>query len=140
MRPVLRRPSQIDFDCVTWAQEVMGVLSNKVTKEERSKVLEPVTNLASEMLSHLLIASMALHRWLDLYLSLICTARNLGGKKTPQETVHPTPNFQHLRAILDLLEEATTKRSQSALKELVRHFHSWAMQAARRYMLTGLLA
>jgi len=100
VQPVLRRASQ--FDYVTWAREVMDVLSNKFPKRKRSEVLKPVTDLASEMLSYLLIAT-----------------RNPGRKKTPQETVHATPDFQHLHAILDLLEEATMKRSQSALKELV---------------------
>ena len=39
----------------------MSFLSTKFTKEERSEVLKPFTNLASEMLSYLLIASMAFH-------------------------------------------------------------------------------
>jgi len=56
-------------------------------------------------------------------LVLITAARNPGGKKTPQESTHPTPNIHRLREIRGLLNEAITKRSQSALRELVRNFY-----------------
>ena len=102
VEPIVRRAFQ--FDPTTWATAVMTFLSNNfVTKEERAKKLQPVTNLATETFSRLIIAT-----------------RNPGGKKTPQESIHPTPDINHrLREIRYLLGEATTKCSQSALKELV---------------------
>ena len=48
-------------DPTAWATEVMNFLSTNFRMEARTNELKPVTNLASEMLSHLLIASMALH-------------------------------------------------------------------------------
>ncbi|KIK74637.1 hypothetical protein PAXRUDRAFT_835932 [Paxillus rubicundulus Ve08.2h10] len=45
--------------------------------------------------------------------------RDPGGKKTPQDTVHPTPNLRCIEEIEELLSAATTRRSQSALKDLV---------------------
>jgi len=74
--------------------------------EERIRQLKPISNLASEMLTHLLIAT-----------------RNPGGKKIPQESFHPTPNLVKLNRVKDLLDAATTKKSQSALKELVCYFY-----------------
>jgi len=65
--------------------------------------LEPTLDLATEYLSHLLIAT-----------------RNPGGKKTPQDSsTHPTPDTLRLRSIKDLLDDVTVNRSQSALKTLV---------------------
>ena len=47
-------------DPTTWATAIMDFLSNNfVTKEERLKELKPFSDLASEMLTHLLIASIA---------------------------------------------------------------------------------
>jgi hypothetical protein len=47
-------------DPATWAAAVIAFLSsNFATNEERLKELQPVSDLASEMLTHLLIASMA---------------------------------------------------------------------------------
>ncbi|KAF8331973.1 uncharacterized protein EI90DRAFT_3123066 [Cantharellus anzutake] len=61
-----------------------------------------LTELASYYLSHLIIAF-----------------RNPGGKKTPQYSVHPTPNLRRIEDIALLLESATAHRSQSALRDLV---------------------
>jgi hypothetical protein len=47
-------------DPTTWATAVIAFLSNNfVMNEERLKELQPVSDLASEMLSYLLIASIA---------------------------------------------------------------------------------
>lgn len=48
-------------------------------------------------------------------------ARNLGGKKTLQDSACLTPDLVHLCLIQDLLCEAKINRSQNALKELVCH-------------------
>ena len=44
-----------------WATEIMNFLFTNFHMEARTNELRPFTDLASEMLSHLLIASMALH-------------------------------------------------------------------------------
>jgi hypothetical protein len=78
------------------------------------------------MFSHLLIAGMSYRiRRFILRLLPITAARNPGGKKPPQDSpsTHPTPNINRLRETVDLSDEATTKRSQQALKELVCNFH-----------------
>jgi hypothetical protein len=121
--PVSRRVSP--FDCATWAREVIDYLSTKFTKDERSVKLQPVVELATHMLSHLLIASMSLSHLLLCSRSFITAARNPGGKKTSQDSTHPSPNINRLRQIVTLLEEATTKRSQRALKDLVCNFYLW---------------
>ena len=118
--PVRCRVSQLD--CPTWATAVIDFLSNNFTKEERLREIEPLSNLATEMLTHLLIVSMTFLHWLDYCLPLIGAARNPGGKKTPQDTAHLTPDIYRLREICRLLEEAVTNRSQSALKQLVRFY------------------
>jgi hypothetical protein len=46
--------------------------------------------------------------------------RNPGGKKTPQDSVRPTPNLRRIEETEELLSAATTHRSQSALKDLAR--------------------
>jgi len=61
-----------------------------------------ITDLASYYLSNLIIAF-----------------RNPGGKKTPQDSIHPSPDPGRVEEIASLLEEATGSRSQSALRELV---------------------
>ncbi|KAF8329173.1 uncharacterized protein EI90DRAFT_3125511 [Cantharellus anzutake] len=61
-----------------------------------------LTALASYYLSHLVIAF-----------------RNPGGKRTPQESIHPTPNPKHIEEITSLLESATICQSQSALRDLI---------------------
>ncbi|KAF8313010.1 uncharacterized protein EI90DRAFT_3136974 [Cantharellus anzutake] len=61
-----------------------------------------LTELASYYLTHLIIAF-----------------RNPGGKKTPQYSILPTPNPRHIEDIASLLESATVRRSQSALRDLV---------------------
>ena len=58
VQPIVLRTSQ--SDPTTWATAIIAFLSNNfVTTEERLKELKPVSDLASEMLTHLLIASMA---------------------------------------------------------------------------------
>lgn len=74
-----------------------------------------------------------------LYMVLITVARNPGGNKTPQESTHPSPNINRLRKIIELLDEAITKRSQSALKSLVRNFYPWGYPW-QTYVLLDLLA
>jgi hypothetical protein len=119
VKPVLDRASQ--FDCQTWAREVIRLLSVNFAKDERLKILKPLTDRAREFLSHLLIASMLFHLLEILSHTHPPVARNPGGKKTPQQSVHSTPDMSKLRPILNLLEETTTQRSQSALMELVRY-------------------
>ncbi|KAF5373480.1 hypothetical protein D9615_009461 [Tricholomella constricta] len=70
--------------------------------------LTSLKDLSSHYLSHLVIAF-----------------RNPGGKKTPQDSIHPTPTIVRIEQIDELLEKATVKRSQSALKDLAR-FHLFA--------------
>jgi hypothetical protein len=117
VKPILHRVCQ--FDCLTWAEEVMDFLNANFTKSERFTVIKPVTNLASEMLSHLLIASMAFH---STGLIGVCRSSKkleiLEGRR-PRKTVRNRPaDYNDIRGIPSLLEEATTKKSHSALKEL----------------------
>jgi hypothetical protein len=114
----LDRVSQ--FDCETWAREVIHLLSVNFARDERLKILKPLTDRASEFLSHLLIASMLFHL-LESFRTHLPVARNPGRKKTPQQSVHSTPDMSTLRPILNLLKETTTRRSQSALMELLCH-------------------
>jgi len=46
--------------------------------------------------------------------------RNPGGKKTPQDTIHPTPNLTPIQDINEFMRRATVHRSQGALRDLVR--------------------
>ena len=102
-----------------WAGEVIQLLRTNFNRRERARALENVTNLASEYLSHLLIASMSSFHCLDFEPSLIELARNSGGKKTPQMSVNPSPDRNRTLGIQKLLHEANTRRDQGALKELV---------------------
>jgi hypothetical protein len=54
-------------DPTTWATDVMNFLTTDFQSEARTNELKPLTNLASEMLSHLLIASMGRPRLLVVY-------------------------------------------------------------------------
>jgi len=54
----LDRASQ--FDCLTWAQKVIDYLRENFSQNQRTDALKPVTDLATEMLSHLLIAGTTL--------------------------------------------------------------------------------
>jgi len=117
--PVVRLRSESEPQ--QWAAQILALLRNfdeDVLKTE----LQPVLDLATEYLNHLLIASMSLHLFLNLRLILVAIARNPGGKKTPQETAHPTPDITRLQTIQELLNEATIGRKQSALKTLVSEF------------------
>ncbi|KIJ17715.1 hypothetical protein PAXINDRAFT_97932 [Paxillus involutus ATCC 200175] len=70
--------------------------------QELGADLSKLTELAGHYFSHLVIAF-----------------RNPGGKKTPQDSVRPTPNLRRIEETEELLSAATTHRSQSALKDLV---------------------
>ena len=59
VKPVLDRASQ--FDCSTWAIKVIDYLRDNFSPSQRFEVLGPVTDLATAMLSHLLIASITVH-------------------------------------------------------------------------------
>jgi hypothetical protein len=72
-----------------------------------------------EYLNHLLVVSMFQRPLLYLYVMPVCLARNPGGKKTPQESTHSTPDIFQLHSIIELLNDATINRKQSALKTLV---------------------
>ncbi|KAF8338495.1 hypothetical protein F5887DRAFT_1077834 [Amanita rubescens] len=96
----------------TLAEEVYGEVSTLSADEWAVKVLQElqesespgdlstVTQLGSHYLSHLVIPF-----------------RNPGGRQTPQDSVHSTPNRRRIEEIEDLLTQATS-RSQSALKDL----------------------
>jgi hypothetical protein len=45
--------------------------------------------------------------------------RNPGGKQTPQDTIHPTPDLKCLEEIVTLSQLAVINRSQAALRDLV---------------------
>jgi len=77
-----------------WAVTVLQGL------QELAGDLSTVTQLGSYYLTYLVIAF-----------------RNPGGPKTPQDSIHPTPNHRRIEEIEELLEQA--KRSQSALRDLV---------------------
>lgn len=77
--------------------------------------LSTVTQLGSHYLSHLVIACVRFFCCKVCVDVLPFQVRNPGGRQTPQDTVHSTPNH---RRIEDLLTQATSRRSQSALKDL----------------------
>ncbi|KAI0288761.1 hypothetical protein BC826DRAFT_1036060 [Russula brevipes] len=81
---------------VDWATVVHAELKRKGGN------IKYLTDLASHYLSNLVVAF-----------------RNPGGKKTPQETIQPTPNLRRLEEIGALLRSATVNRSQSALRDLI---------------------
>ncbi len=100
-----------------WAQEILVFLHNREEDVLKTE-LQPVLDLATEYLNHLLIASMSLRPFFNLLLILVALARNPGGKKTPQESAHLT----RLQTIQELSSETTIGRKQSALKALVSEF------------------
>jgi len=53
---------------------------------------------------------------------LIDLGLNPGGKKTPQVSVHPTPDWPRLITIWNLVEKARTSREQGPLKAAVSCF------------------
>ena len=81
VEPVSLRASPVD--CVTWARQVMDFLSLEFTENRRSVELKPFADLASHMLSHLLIASTSLHLLIYLYL-VVWREKNPSRKYTPQ--------------------------------------------------------
>ena len=60
--------------------------------------------------------------WFDSDLTLIDLGRNPGGKRTPQVSVHPTPDWLRLMTIRNLVEKARTSREQGPLKATVSCF------------------
>ncbi|KAF8586398.1 hypothetical protein K439DRAFT_1659753 [Ramaria rubella] len=85
-----------NHDPQTWANQI------KACCPRPTEDLKELVVLASHYLTHLAIA-----------------LRNPGGTKTPQESTHLTPNPIRETQIAELLGNATVKRSQQALKELV---------------------
>jgi hypothetical protein len=59
VKPVLTRQTADSFQ--QWADKVVEYLSLNFNKRQRAKELVGVTDLASEYLSHLMIAGMLLH-------------------------------------------------------------------------------
>ena len=59
VEPVSLRASPVN--CATWASQVIDFLSLEFTENQRSVELKPVADLASHMLSYLLVASTSLH-------------------------------------------------------------------------------
>ena len=83
--------------------------------------LSNVTQLGSHYLSHLVIACMRFFCRKVSQFALtfyFFQVRNPGGKQTPQDTVHSTPDYRRIEEIEALLAQATINRSQSALKDL----------------------
>lgn len=51
---------------------------------------------------------------------LFFLVRNPGGKRTPQDSIHRTPNLKRTEEIEPSLESAAVHQSQSALRDFVR--------------------
>jgi hypothetical protein len=62
VRPVTRLESKLKPE--EWAQEIFALLRNRETQTLKVE-LKPVTDLATEYLNHLLIASKSPHMWLS---------------------------------------------------------------------------
>ena len=118
---------QSELNVHQWAQDVLKLL-RPLSPRKISESLKPVLDLATEYLSHLLIAGgFVIMRVILLcfHLSFNMTVRNPGGKKTPQVTACPTPKIiSDLGQIQRLIDKAVIKRDQPALKRLVRHRYS----------------
>ncbi|KAF5387116.1 hypothetical protein D9615_001639 [Tricholomella constricta] len=84
--------------CTTAPDEWADIVHQKL--QESPGDLSNITQLGSHYLSHLVIPF-----------------RNPGEKKTPQDSIHPTPNCRRIDEIEELLKEAN-RNSQSALKDL----------------------
>ncbi|KAI6122895.1 hypothetical protein EDD16DRAFT_1569460 [Pisolithus croceorrhizus] len=107
----------------TLAEDVYGEVSTLAVDDwaaiilqglqEHAGDLSTVTQLGSHYLTHLVIAF-----------------RNPGGPKTPQDSIHPTPNHRHIEEIGELLVQA--RRSQSTLRDLVM------LRDGDHCLLTGL--
>jgi hypothetical protein len=112
-----------DEDTHQWAQAVLMALHN-LDPQQLSMELKPVLDLASEYLTHLLIAGLScIIKLTCCLMHRITTVQNPGGKRTPQESVCPTPDkVQPLAHIMALINEAVIERTQAALKTLVRHY------------------
>ena len=79
--------------------------------------LSYITQLGSHYLSHLVIPCKQAVRLRLPFIDIpLFEVRNPGGQRTPQDTVHPTPNLRRIDEIEALLKAA--KSSQSALKDL----------------------
>lgn len=93
-RPGLVRVSLVD--CATWAREVMDFLSTKFTKNERSVGLKPVVELASHMLSHLLIASMSLYLLVYVVFGAHYRSQKSWREENPSRKYTPQPEYPSL--------------------------------------------
>jgi len=110
-----------DLQPEQWAQTTLEFLRIR-PRDELEPELQPILDLATEYLNRLLIASMIQYPLLHSCLMPVRLAQNPGGKKTPQESTHPTPDLHRLHSIKELLDEATINRKRSALKTLVSEF------------------
>ncbi|KAI6117317.1 hypothetical protein EV401DRAFT_1969758, partial [Pisolithus croceorrhizus] len=96
-----------------------------------------VETLAEDVYSE--VSTLAVDDWAAIVLQgleehageslLDSSVRNPGGPKTPQDTVHPTPNHRRIEEVGELLVQA--KRSQSALRDLatIETFSGFALDA-----------
>jgi hypothetical protein len=112
-----------EVDANQWAQDMLMAVRD-LDQEQLSLELEPVLDLASEYLTHLLIAGLSSRMKFHLPLIVSChtTVRNPGGIKTPQESQCPTPKVLKSSAcVTALVDDAVIIRNQAALKTLVRH-------------------
>ncbi|KAF5379073.1 hypothetical protein D9615_005978 [Tricholomella constricta] len=72
---------------------------------------EGLTKLASHYLSHLLIACMREFPPRSSFTDILpLEVRNPGGPKTPQDTIHPTPDRKRIEEIEDLIKQAAFLR------------------------------
>jgi hypothetical protein len=74
----------------------MDFLSTKFTKDERSVELEPVVELASHMLSHLLIASMSLHPLVYFVFGAHYRSQKSWREENPSGKYTPQSKYQSL--------------------------------------------
>lgn len=119
----MESPSRVSADADHWAQDVLMAVRD-LDQEQLSLELKPILDLASEYLTHLLIAGLSSKMKFGLLLIVSCdtTVRNPGGIKTPQESQCPTPKVLKSSAcVTALIDDAVIIRSQAALKTLVRH-------------------
>jgi len=94
VNPVLLRASSVD--CATWAREVMDFLSAKFTKNERSMELKLIIELASHMLSHLIIASTSLRLLIYFVLGAHYRSQKSRREENPSRKYTPHPKYQSL--------------------------------------------
>jgi hypothetical protein len=91
---------------MTWAREVMDFLSTKFTKDEHSVELEPVVELASHMLSHLLIASMTLHPLVYFVFGAHYHSQKSWREENPSRKYTPQPEYPSVMQNYRLIERS----------------------------------